>query len=144
MIPAEERERLVALAHRHAAAEAEGDMEATMATLEDDPRYELLPIGVVFTGRDAARTYYQHFFSTFRPTAVGSELRGEYVSDDGLAQEYVITVRAADGRKERFPLVSVLSFGQTALSGERVYAEDRFLRMLFGPAYLLGRRPEQA
>jgi hypothetical protein len=25
-----------------------------------------------------------------------------------------------------------------------VYAEDRFLRMLFGPAYLLGRRPEQA
>ena len=61
----EERERLVAVAHRHAAAEAEGDLEATLATLEDDPRYELLPTGIVFNGREAARTYYEHFFSTF-------------------------------------------------------------------------------
>jgi hypothetical protein len=135
---AEERERLIALGHRHAAVEAAGDMEATMATLDDNPRYELLPTGIVFTGRDAARIYYEHFFSTFQPTAVGGELRAEYVSDEGLAQEYVITVRGPDGVKERFPIVSVLTFGQGLLSGERVYGEDRFLRMLFGPAYLLG------
>ena len=109
-----------------------------METLEDGARYELLPTGIVFSGRDAARTYYDHFFSTFRPTAVGSELRGEYMSDEGLAQEYTITVRGPDGTKERFPVVSIFSFGETALSGERVYAEDRFLRMLFGPAYFLG------
>jgi hypothetical protein len=135
---AEEQERLIAIAHRHAAVEAAGDVEATMATLDDNPRYELLPTGIVFTGREAARTYYEHFFSTFQPTAVGAELRAEYVSDEGLAQEYVVTVRGPDGAKERFPLVSVLTFGETLLSGERVYGEDRFLRLLFGPAYLLG------
>jgi hypothetical protein len=113
-------------------------MEATMATLDDNPRYELLPTGIAFTGRDAARTYYDHFFSTFQPTAVGGELRAEYVSDEGLAQEYVITVRGPDGVKEHFPIVSVLTFGQALLSGERVYGEDRLLRLLFGPAYLLG------
>ncbi len=138
MRTADEQERLIALAHRHAAVEAAGDMGATMATLDDNPRYELLPTGIAFTGRDAARTYYEHFFSTFQPLAVGGELRAEYVSDDGLAQEYVITVRGADGVKERFPIVSVLTFGETLLSGERVYGEDRFLRLLFGPAYLLG------
>jgi hypothetical protein len=144
MRTSDERERLIALAHRHAAVEAAGDMESTMATLDDNPRYELLPTGIVFTGRDAARTYYEHFFSTFQPTAVGGELRAEYVSDEGLAQEYVITVRGPGGAKERFPVVSVLTFGQTMLSGERVYGEDRFLRLLFGPAYLLGENIRRA
>src|SRR6266567_8183167 len=129
MRTAEQLERLVAVAHRHAAVEGAGDMEATMATLDDNPRYELLPTGIVFTGRDAARIYYEHFFSTFQPTAVGGKLRAEYVSDEGLAQEYVITVRGPDGTKESFPIVSVLTFGDsdTLLSGERVYADDRFL-----------------
>jgi hypothetical protein len=132
-------EHMIAVAHRHVEAEASGDLEATMETLEAEPHYELLPTGIAFTGRDAARTYYEHFFSTFRATAVRSEVRGEYVSDDGLVQEYVIEVRGPGGTRERFPVVSVLSFGAQALSGERIYAEDRFLRMLFGPAYLLGR-----
>jgi len=134
---AEERERLIALAHRHAAVEAAGDMEATMATLDDNPRYELLPTGIVFTGRDAARTYYEHFFSTFQPAAVGGELRAEYVSDEGVAQEYVITVRGPGGVKERFPIVSVLTFGETLLSGERVYGEDRLLRLLDEQPFLV-------
>jgi hypothetical protein len=114
-------------------------MEATMATLGDDPVYELLPVGLVFRGRDAARTYYEHFFSTFRPTARRGELRAEYASDEGLAQEYVLYVTRPDGTEERHPLVSVLTFGQSALSGERVYASERLLRLLFGPAYELGR-----
>ena len=129
---------MVALAHHHARVEGAGDMDATMATLEDDCRYELMPTGIVFSGLDAARTYYEHFFSTFRATAVGGEMRAEYVSDEGVCQEYAITVRAPDGTEESFPIVSILTFGKTKLSGERVYAEDRFLRLLFGPAYELG------
>jgi SnoaL-like protein len=129
------RDQLVDLAHRHAAVEAQGDMEATMATLGDDPVYELLPVGLVFRGRDAARTYYEYFFSTFRPMARRGELRAEYTSDEGVAQEYVLSVTLPDGTEERHPLVSVLTFGESALSGERVYASERLLRLLFGPAY---------
>jgi ketosteroid isomerase-like protein len=133
------RDQLIEIAHRHAAAEARGDMDATMATLGDDPVYELLPVGLTFRGRDAARTYYEYFFSTFRPMAERGELRSEYVSDDGLAQEYVLHVRLPDGTQERHPLVSVLTFGESALAGERVYASERLLRLLFGPAFDLGR-----
>jgi hypothetical protein len=35
---------------------------------------------------------------------------------------------------ERHPVLSILTFGEAALSGEHVYASDRLLRLLFGPA----------
>jgi ketosteroid isomerase-like protein len=129
------RDRLVELARRHVEAESLGDMEATLATLEDDPTYELLPVGRRLRGREAAQAYYRHFFSSFRPLAVSRELRGEYVSEQGLAQEYVLHLRLPDGSTESHPLVSVLTFGDSRLSGERVYASERLLRLLFGPAF---------
>jgi hypothetical protein len=57
---------MVAVAHAHAAAEAAGDLEGTLATLDNDPVYELLPMGVTFRGQDAARVYYEHFFCVVR------------------------------------------------------------------------------
>jgi ketosteroid isomerase-like protein len=127
------RDELVELAHAHAKAEADGDIEATLATLEDDAVYELLPIGLTFRGRPAARRYYEHFFGVFRPTAVGSKLRNEWAGDQGVAQEYVIDLRSADGTIEQFPVLAILTFGECALAGERLYAGEGLLRLMFGP-----------
>jgi hypothetical protein len=124
---------LIDLAHAHAKAEADGDIDATLATLEDDPVYELLPIGLTFRGRPAARRYYEHFFGVFRPSAVGSELRNEWAGEHGVAQEYLIEVRGADGTIEEYPVLAILTFGERALSGERLYAGERLLRLMFGP-----------
>src|SRR5215831_16605430 len=76
-------DKLVDLAHAHAKAEADGDIDATLATLEDEPVYELLPIVLTFRGRTAARQYYEHFFGVFRPSAVGSKLRNEWAGKNG-------------------------------------------------------------
>ena len=38
----EDRESMIAVAHAHAAAEGDGDIQTTMATLDDDPLYELM------------------------------------------------------------------------------------------------------
>ena len=46
---------LTAIAHQHAAAEADGDLAATLATLEADPVYELYPVGLRMTGMDRWR-----------------------------------------------------------------------------------------
>jgi hypothetical protein len=128
-------EERIAIARAHAAAERRGDMEATLATLEPDPLYELLPIGRAFRGLDAARRYYEHFFASFRPIARASELLAEWANEKGVAQEYAIELRLADGTEERHRLVAILTFGEQKLSGERVYADDRLLRLMFGPAY---------
>jgi len=64
-------EELVAIAHAHAEAEAVDDLETTMATLDEDPVYELQPRGVAFRGRDAARVYDEYFYGTAKAMISG-------------------------------------------------------------------------
>jgi hypothetical protein len=131
-----ERDNLVEVARRHALAEAEGDMATTLATLGDDPLYELQPAGRVLRGADRARRYYEHFFARFKPLTDGFVLRGEWVTDEGVGQEYTLWVRLPDGTRERHDVIGVLTFGEDErLSGERVYASERLLRLMFGPLY---------
>ena len=131
---ADERERLVAVAHAHATAEGEGDLEATMATLDDDPVYELMPMGRVLRGRDAARRYYEHFFATCRPRVRGYELRSEWVTDEGVGQEYTLYLRERDGSTRRHDIIGILTFGTGGkLSGERIYASDDLIETMLGP-----------
>jgi len=130
-------EELVRVARAHAAAEAADDFETTMATLEADPVYELLPKGVALRGRAAAEAYYEYFFSTVKAMVTGYELRNEWINDRGLAQEYLIEFRSDGGSRERHRVMAVLAFGDVALSGERIYASDRLLELLFGPTLAL-------
>jgi hypothetical protein len=127
-------EQLIEIAHKHAQSEADDDMATTMATLDDDPVYELQPMGLAFRGRDAAQVYYDHFYSAVKPLIAGYELRSEWANELGVAQEYVIHFRLEDGTEESHAVMAVLTFGETALSGERVYASERLMQLLFGPA----------
>jgi hypothetical protein len=95
------REELIEIARSHAAAEGRNDLDVTLATLEGEPVYELQPVGRVLRGKVAARAYYDHFFAHFRPLVQGFELRGEWVTDEGVGQEYVIAVRTPEGSVER-------------------------------------------
>jgi hypothetical protein len=129
-------DELVAVAHAHAAAEAVGDLDTVFATLEAEPRYEFQPVGLEFRGMETTRRYYEHFFATFGACVAGSELRTEAVADDGVVQEYTIwTSTGADGGLERHEVVGILTFGEDRLSGERVYASERLLRLMLGPVY---------
>src|SRR5512143_2816289 len=93
-------EQGLVIARAHAAAERHGDIVATLATLDPDPLYELLPVGRVMRGMAAARRYYEHFFARFRALAVGSELHCEWVNAVGVAQEYTIHLLLAGGSRE--------------------------------------------
>jgi len=124
---------LVAVAHAHAAAEAAGDLAATMATLDDDPVYELQPMGVALRGRETAQRYYEHFFATVMPSIASYRLRSEWVTDEGVGQEYELTVTGSDGDR-RHAIIGILLFGdESRLSGERLYASDELLQLFFGP-----------
>jgi len=127
---------LVTVARAHAQAEADGDLATVLATLEDDPVYELQPVGVVLRGTGVARRYYDHFFTAFQPLIADYTLRGEWANDDGLLQEYTIwTTTGPDGGRERHEVIGILTFGGAKLSGERLYASERLYRMMFGPVY---------
>jgi hypothetical protein len=128
-----ERDAMVAMARAHVAAERVANVDGTLATLDDDPIYELQPMNVVLRGRDVARRYYEHFFATCRPRIRRSDLRSEWITDRGVLHEYILHLDEPDGTTARHHLVAVLEFGAGRLSGERLYAGDALLRMMFGP-----------
>jgi hypothetical protein len=125
----------VAIAERHSKAEAEDDLETTLATLDDEPVYELLPVGRKLVGREKTRRYYDWFFNDFRPRVVDYTLRGDWTGGAGVIHEFTIRVRVDDGSIEEHALVGILVFGAERLAGERVYGNERILRLLFGPLY---------
>jgi hypothetical protein len=124
---------MIAVAHAHAAAEEAGDIDATMASLDDDPLYELLPMGVGLRGRESARQYYEHFFANCMPKVTGYRLRSEWVTDEGVGQEYQLTLDNGSG-PQRYDIIGILVFGTNGrLSGERIYASDDLIKIMFGP-----------
>ncbi len=139
-----DREALVTLAKRHAQAEADGDLATTLATLEDAPIYELATLGLSFRGKDAARTYYEHFFGTFQPWISGFELVNQWATDEGLGEEYWLHLSLPDGARESHRIIGVLVFGETRLAGERLYASERLLRVMLGPAFEIAVRQTAA
>ena len=65
----------------------------------------------------------------------GYEMRSEWVNNEGLGQEYRIHLRMPEGGTETQAVIGVLIFGEQGLLGERLYASDRMLRIMFGPAW---------
>jgi len=130
-------QHLIDAAHAHVTAEGAADFDATLATLEDDPVYELLPVGLRMRGMDAARRYYRHFFANVQPRMVADKaiVHGSWLGETGLGIEYTIFLREEDGSETPYRILGILTFGETALTGERVYADERLLRIMFEPIW---------
>ena len=127
-------ERMRELGLRHAGAEARCDLDATMATLVEEPVYEFWPVGLVLKGRDRVRRYYEHLFSSFIPRARSTKLVAEWVSASSLAQEYEIELEA-DGGVERHRVIGILFASGRLLGGERIHGSERCLRLMLGDLY---------
>ena len=131
-------ESMYALGMRHATAEAEGDLEATMATLVDEPVYEFWPMGKKMVGTDAVLRYYEHLVSDFMPSQIGYRMIAETVSAEALSQEYVIELHGEDGQPETHRVLGVLfaaSDGSGLMGGERIWGSEACLRELVGPLF---------
>jgi hypothetical protein len=126
---------LVEVALRHAASEGAFDLAGTMATLEDEPVYELFPVGLKMVGMDMARRYYEHYFANIAPRIVFFELLAEWINENGVLQEYTLVYRFENGAEKTFRILGILTFGKTLLSGERIYADEELLKDMFAPVW---------
>lgn len=126
---------LVKVALQHSGAEGAGDMAGTMKTLEANPVYDFYPMGRRMTGTERVRRYYEHFFAEVQPRIAGFEMIAEWIGDAGVNQEYTVRYRFDDGRVKSFRILGILTFGETKLSGERLYADEEFFRILIGPVW---------
>ena len=128
------REKMQALAARHVVAETGDDVEPLMATLVHDPVYEFHPVGLTMSGHDRVRRFYTQFFTDFVSLRHSYRLLDEWVSETSVAQEYDIALNV-DGVIEHFRVIGVLYAEGELLGGERVYASERFIRLMTGALY---------
>ncbi|WP_157218135.1 nuclear transport factor 2 family protein [Flavisphingomonas formosensis] len=128
---------LSCVAYRHAETEGAGDLDAILATMEDEPVYDFYPVARRFRGMDRTRRYYRHFIADVRPRIAGFEQHSEWIGPDGAVQEYSVTVidPEADGGTRTYRILGILTFGDVLLSGERLYADEAFFRILIGPLW---------
>lgn len=130
-------QHLIDAAHAHFAAEGAADFDAALATFEGEPVYELLPVGRRMRGMDATRRYYRHFCSEVAPRLATDKMvgRGSWLGDTGLVIECTIVYRHDDGREEPFRILGIVKFGARALTGERIYADEALLRLMFAAVW---------
>ena len=116
-------------------AESSGDLEAILAAFCDDPVFEFLPAGRRLAGRENVRRFYQQMLSEFVPRVVNYRALSVYWNDSGMAMEEEITIRTNDGPPEVFQFVVATGLKEGRLSGERLYGDERFFRLLVGHVF---------
>ena len=68
------------------------------------------------------------------PRVTGFDLRSEWVTDEGVLQEYTLYVDGLGAAGSGHSIIGILTFGEDGkLSGERLYASDALLEFMFGP-----------
>jgi len=125
--------RVAATGAAHATAEGSGNLEGCLSTLVPEPVYEFHPLGKGMRGGAVVRRFYEQFFERVPAMTVGYELLGQWVNTECVAQEYSIWLRMEEG-VEHFRVIGVLTANEdgSLLTGERVWASDRYIRSLVG------------
>ena len=128
--------RMVELGTRHSTLEAQGDLEPLLATLVPDPVYEFHPIGRCMRGGDTVRRFYTQFCEHFLPLRHSFTLIGEWANEAAVVQEYDVSLRVS-GSVESFRVLGILYAdpARGLLAGERVYADERFIRLMTGELF---------
>lgn len=146
MLPAARgADAMVATFERHMAAELEGDLETTMATMTDAPNVNHVPVLVGGVGRDGVRAFYRdHLVGRFLPPDVVVHTVSRTVGEDCVIEELVITFThtvpvdwmlpgvAPTGRRVEAAVVVVVGFGRGRIAFERIYWDQASVLVQLG------------
>ena len=130
-------QKVLALCHEHAEAEAGYDVDRVLATLVAEPRFEFFPLRKHITGRAPIEKFYREQYPAFGPMVAGYEVIGEWTNEIAALQEYTIDVDETDGSTTRYYVISMMPGDDETglLKGERLYCDEGFVRALLGPLF---------
>jgi steroid delta-isomerase-like uncharacterized protein len=125
------RARREAMIRRHIDAENRFDVEATLATMQDPPRYEVLPYRVKVEGREAVRAFLAQHFAAM-PAIVTTARRFYHADDAVIVETHVegehageIEGIARNGRRFVVDGIGIFYFdpGDDRILGEKVVSD---------------------
>ena len=137
--------KLAELARRHLVTENEQDLEATLATLHPECRFDDLATGQTWHGRDGAAAHYRQWWTTFDVTVKrGPGQISAWTADNACMAEANWHGRhigrflgiEPTGRPIEQPFVVVLGFRDGLMVSERFHYDlGALLRQIGGPAF---------
>lgn len=113
----------------HEMAEFQVDLDATMATLVDNPVYELPSLGWRIEGRSAVRETYRRLLHGSDKRNMWADKRVHAISEDSLSREAYVYVDTEDGRVTG-QYFAVIAFEGDKISGERMYMDTTFAKAM--------------
>lgn len=81
----------------HAQAEFALDIDATMATVIENPFYELHPMGYRIEGAEAVAEMYRRMLPSYMANVRRADLRTKLFGDNSITCEYRFAIRQPDG-----------------------------------------------
>jgi len=125
---------MIELFQKHVNAELAGDLDTTMATMNDDPHLNHVPTMAGGVGRDGVRAFYRdHLVGRFFPPDVNMTSVSRTVGDNQIVEEMVISFThtmaidwllpgvAPTGRPVEMAVAVVVGFKDGKISHEHVY-----------------------
>jgi len=140
-----EHAAMLATFQRHMAAEMTGDLDATMATMTDDPGVNHVPVQMGGVGRDGVREFYRnHLVGKFFPPDVEFLTVSRTVGDHRIVEEIVIRFThtmtidwmlpsvVPTGRRVAAAVVVVVDFEGDRIARERIYWDQASVLVQLG------------
>lgn len=130
-------EQMEALLAVHEEAEFNVDLEATMATLADNPVYEFPALGWHIEGQEAVRETYRRLLIGGDKANMWADKRVHAISDNALCREAYVYIDTDKGRVTGQYFVTIVFEGDKIL-GERMYMDTTFanaMAEILGPDF---------
>ena len=129
-------QRLLQFARDYADFVSRGDLDGVLSILEPEPVFDLYPIARRFSGKNKIRRYFQHFFKEVQPRISAFTPCSELIGEGKIAHEYDITMMIPSAEAPSSHRVfAMIIFGSDRVNGERIYADEKMLRLLIGPLW---------
>lgn len=143
MISNELRARRLEVVEEHFATEVAQTFEATLATFDGHPHYEIMATGQVFDGDEEVMGYYRTTRTAF-PDQRHDNVR-THVADDAVITEFdLLGTNLGEfyglpptGRSFRVPIIAVFFFEGDRIVNERIYFDSASLVTQIGRGELL-------
>jgi hypothetical protein len=127
------------LVQKHADLEGKLDMEGVLATLVENPVYEIYPARLKLEGKENVRAFYRQHFDFFFPLIASFKLINEWWNAESACLEYDLFLKAPYADKTYRTLV-ILSAKDNLLLGERFYISQELAQIYSGSAFNLWKK----
>jgi hypothetical protein len=127
-------EEMKKLVQTHANLEENHDLEGVLATLVENPLYEIFPARLKLEGKENVRAFYRQHFHFFFPLIASSRLINEWWNPESACMEYDLFLKAPYPEKP-YRILVILTAKNNLLLGERFYISEELAQIFSGTAF---------